>query len=134
MGLIERDLTKLKEYCEKVAAATHTAIPPNYPVVGHDAYRTATGVHAAAIIKALRKKDVNLADAVYSGVPAGLFGLKQIIEIGPMSGRSNVLFWLEAHGLAGNDEIADRVLAAAKKSDHVLTDEEIKKLCSEGAK
>src|SRR5208337_1803235 len=76
MGLIENDLSCLKAYCEKVAKATHTVIPPNYPVFGKDAFRTATGVHAAAIIKALRTGDLDLADAVYSGVPAHLFGLE----------------------------------------------------------
>ncbi len=85
MGLIQQDLSRLKEYCEKVAKATHTTIPPNYPVVGHDAFRTATGVHAAALMKAFRKNNVELANAVYSGVPAHLFGLDQVIEIGPNS-------------------------------------------------
>src|SRR3984957_6367277 len=88
MGLIDNDLSSLKAYCEKVAKATHTVIPPNYPVFGKDAFRTATGVHAAAIIKALRTGDRDLADAVYSGVPAHLFGLEQVVEIGPMSGKS----------------------------------------------
>src|ERR1700726_4091961 len=97
MGLIDHDLSRLKEYCEKVAQATHTTIPPNYPVVGHDAFRTATGVHAAAIVKAFHSKNPELADVVYSGVPSHLFGLDQIIEVGPMSGKSNVLFWLERH-------------------------------------
>src|SRR5215472_13039443 len=87
MGLIDNDLRHLKEYCEKVAKATHTVIPPNYPVFGRDAFRTATGVHAAAIIKAMKKGDQELADAVYSGVPAHLFGLEQVVEIGPMSGK-----------------------------------------------
>src|SRR5215813_7237774 len=54
LGLINRDLSKLKEYCETVAAATHTTIPPNYPVIGKDAFRTATGVHAAALVKAFK--------------------------------------------------------------------------------
>jgi 2-isopropylmalate synthase len=129
MGLIHRDLSKLKEYCEKVAAATHTTIPRNYPVVGHDAFRTATGVHAAAIIKAFRKNDTMLANSVYSGVPSHLFGLEQIIEIGPMSGRSNMIFWLEKHGIAASDELVDRILGAAKKATRVMSDEEILALC-----
>src|SRR5712692_7796460 len=95
MGVIQQDLSRLKEYCEKVAKATHTTIPPNYPVIGRDAFRTATGVHAAAIIKAFRKDDPMLANSVYSGVPSHLFGLDQVIEIGPMSGKSNVIYWLE---------------------------------------
>jgi 2-isopropylmalate synthase len=125
MGLIERDLSRLKEYCEKVAAATHTKIPPNYPVIGRDAFRTATGVHAAAIIKAFRKGDVELANIVYSGVPSHLFGLDQVIEIGPMSGKSNVLFWLERHKLPADESTVNRIFEAAKSSPRVLTDAEI---------
>jgi isopropylmalate/homocitrate/citramalate synthase len=131
MGLIDQDLSRLKEYCEKVAQATHTTIPPNYPVVGHDAFRTATGVHAAAIVKAFHSKDPGLADMVYSGVPSHLFGLEQIIEVGPMSGKSNVLFWLERHQIPANDAMVTRVLDAAKQSARVLTDEEIQKLAQE---
>ena len=131
MGLIDNDLSRLKEYCDKVAAATHTVIPPNYPVFGHDAFRTATGVHAAAIVKAFHKGDTELADAVYSGVPSHLFGLDQIIEIGPMSGKSNVLFWLERHGIRADDALVTRILDAAKNSSRVLTDGELQTLCAE---
>src|SRR5712671_3822514 len=134
MGLIQQDLSRLKEYCEKVAKATHTSIPPNYPVVGHDAFRTATGVHAAALVKAFRKNDTALANAVYSGVPAHLFGLDQVIEIGPMSGRSNVLFWLEKHGIPADDAIVTRIFDAAKQSPRVLSDEEVLALCTEAAR
>jgi len=134
MGLIDRDLSRLKEYCEKVAAATHTSIPPNYPVIGRDAFRTATGVHAAAIIKAFHSKDPSLADVVYSGVPSSLFGLDQIIEIGPMSGKSNVLFWLERHGIPADDATVNRIFDAAKRSARVLTDAEVQALCSEAAR
>jgi isopropylmalate/homocitrate/citramalate synthase len=125
MGLIENDLSALKAYCEKVAQATHTAIPPNYPVFGKDAFRTATGVHAAAIIKALKTGDRELADAVYSGVPAHLFGLEQVVEIGPMSGKSNVLHWLARHGIPASDEVVNRIFDAAKGSARVLTEEEL---------
>jgi 2-isopropylmalate synthase len=131
MGLIEQDLSRLKEYCEKVAQATHTLIPQNYPVVGHDAFRTATGVHAAALIKAFRKNDLELANAVYSGVPAHLFGLEQLIEIGPMSGRSNVLFWLERHGVPAEEATVTRIFEAAKQSPRVLSDAEVFALCAE---
>jgi 2-isopropylmalate synthase len=88
----QQDLTKLKHYCQAVSRATGVPIPANYPVVGDDAFRTATGVHAAAIIKAYHKDDVVLANTVYSGVPSHVFGLEQIIDIGPMSGKSNVLW------------------------------------------
>jgi len=125
MGLIDRDLSRLKEYCETVARATHTRIPPNYPVIGRDAFRTATGVHAAAIIKAYKKNDVMLANSVYSGVPSHLFGLDQVIEIGPMSGRSNVIFWLEKRGIPADEELVDLIFNAAKKATHTMTEEEI---------
>jgi isopropylmalate/homocitrate/citramalate synthase len=134
MGLIERDLSYLKEYCGTVAAATHTTIPPNYPVIGRDAFRTATGVHAAAIIKAYHKGNTELANIVYSGVPSHLFGLEQIIEIGPMSGKSNVLFWLEKHRIPADDATVTRIFDAAKQSPRVLSDAEVFALCTEGAR
>jgi 2-isopropylmalate synthase len=129
MGLIENDLSSLRAYCEKVAKATHTVIPPNYPVFGKDAFRTATGVHAAAIIKALRTGDRDLADAVYSGVPAHLFGLEQVVEIGPLSGKSNVLYWLSRHNIPPTDEVVNRIFDAAKQSSRVLTEQELLALC-----
>jgi 2-isopropylmalate synthase len=130
MGLIDRDLSRLKEYSETVARATHTVIPPNYPVVGRDAFRTATGVHAAAIVKAYRKKDEHLANSIYSGVPSHLFGLEQIIEIGPLSGRSNVIYWLEKRDIPVTDDLVDRIYNAAKQASRVLTEEQILALIS----
>jgi len=120
-----QDLTKLKQYCDAVSFATGVPIPPNYPVVGEDAFRTTTGVHAAAVIKAYKKKDVELANTVYSGVPSHIFGLQQIIDIGPMSGKSNVLFWLEHRGLPANEDVVERIYKCAKASDHTLSEEEI---------
>jgi len=120
-----QDLTKLKEYCEAVSKATGVPIPPNYPVVGGDAFRTATGVHASAVIKAYKKNDMELANAVYSGVPSHVFGMEQIIDIGPMSGKSNVLFWLERRGLDCSDEVVETIYKRAKASDHTLSEAEI---------
>ena len=125
LGVIDRDLSKLKKYSDTVAKATHTVIPPNYPVVGRDAFRTATGVHAAAIVKAYKKNDRELANSIYSGVPSHLFGLDQVIEIGPLSGKSNVQFWLDRHGIAATDELIDRIFSLAKKSERILTEQEI---------
>lgn len=125
LGLIDHDLSNLKKYSEAVSKATQTPIPANYPVVGRDAFRTATGVHAAAIIKAYKKNDPELANAIYSGVPSHLFGLEQVIEVGPLSGKSNVLFWLDRHGITATDDIVDRIFSAAKQSERVLTEEEI---------
>jgi isopropylmalate/homocitrate/citramalate synthase len=121
----EQDLTKLKDYCEAVSKATGVPIPPNYPVIGEDAFRTATGVHAAAVIKAYKKGDIELANAVYSGVPSHVFGMEQIIDIGPMSGKSNVLFWLERRGIPATDEVVDKIYQRAKASDHTLRESEI---------
>src|SRR5438270_4743890 len=122
----KQDLTKLKDYCEAVSRATGVPIPPNYPVVGEDAFRTATGVHAAAVIKAYKKNDIELANAVYSGVPSQLFGMEQVIDIGPMSGKSNVLFWLERHGILPSEEVVERIYNRAKNSDHTLSEAEIR--------
>ncbi|MEP6783922.1 MAG: LeuA family protein [Acidobacteriota bacterium] len=125
MGFIERDLAPLMEYVETVSAACGVPIPDNYPVVGKDAFRTATGVHAAAVVKAFKKGDIDLMDAVYSAIPASLVGRKQQIEVGPMSGKSNVVFWLEQHGIPCSDPVIDRVFAKAKQSTTVLTEAEI---------
>jgi isopropylmalate/homocitrate/citramalate synthase len=125
MGYLDRDLSALCEYCETVSAATGVPIPANYPIVGHDAFRTATGVHAAAVIKAFRKNDKDLIDAVYSGVPASLIGREQQIDVGPMSGKSNVVFWLERHGYTATDDLVDRIFTKAKASSAVLTNDEI---------
>jgi 2-isopropylmalate synthase len=121
----EQDLTKLKQYCQAVSRATGVPIPANYPVVGDDAFRTATGVHASAIIKAYHKDDVVLANSVYSGVPSHVFGMEQIIDIGPMSGKSNVLWWLERRGIPASDNLVDRIYQRAKQSDHTLSEAEI---------
>jgi 2-isopropylmalate synthase len=121
----DRDLTKLVEYCETVARAVHWQVPLNYPLVGRDAFRTATGVHAAAIVKAMQKNDVWLADRVYSGVPAGMFGRHQEIGIGFMSGASNVGFWLRQRNIEPSEELVAAILEVAKATTHILGDEEV---------
>jgi isopropylmalate/homocitrate/citramalate synthase len=130
LGLHEWDLGKLPAYVELVSRACRVPIPYNWPVFGADAFRTGTGVHAAAIIKAEAKGDAWLADRIYSGVPAGLFGMHQVIEISPMSGLSNVRYWLRAHGFDAADEGLCRfVFEAAKRMDHTLSDSEVRALC-----
>jgi 2-isopropylmalate synthase len=125
LGAHRRDLSRLSEYCTLVAEAVGLPIPANYPVVGADAFRTGTGVHAAAIIKAKRKGDDWLANRIYSSVPAEEFGLAQRIDISPLSGLSNVKYWLETHGYDAEDEAACKTLFdAAKRADHVLSDAE----------
>jgi 2-isopropylmalate synthase len=127
LGLLpeERDMTKLVEYCETVARAVRWQVPPNYPLVGRDAFRTATGVHAAAIIKAMQKSNAWLADRVYSGVPAGMFGRHQEICIGFMSGASNVNYWLRERAVEPNEELVAAILKAAKATTHILSDREV---------
>lgn len=121
----DRDLSKLNEICQLVSRATHFPIPINYPAVGEDAFRTGTGVHAAAIIKAQAKGDAWLADRIYSGVPAGMFGREQEITIGPMSGLSNVQYWLRRRGHEVSQDLCESILKIAKQSDHMLTDDEV---------
>ncbi|PYO38531.1 MAG: 2-isopropylmalate synthase [Gemmatimonadetes bacterium] len=128
------DLSKLPEYCHTAAEAVGVPIPVNYPVLGTDAFRTGTGVHAAAIIKAKKKGHDWLADRVYSSVPAAEFGLVQKIEISPVSGLSNVKYWLETHGYDPEDEASCRALFdAAKRTDRVLTDDECRRLLKQAA-
>jgi 2-isopropylmalate synthase len=132
LGLHDRDLSKLREYVELVAEACQVPLPYNWPVFGDDAFRTATGVHAAAIIKAETKGDSWLADRVYSGVPAGLFGLRQRIEVSHMSGISNVRYWLAQHGYDAADEgLCNHVFEAAKGCNHTFSDAEVHALCAE---
>ena len=128
LGVRDNDLTRLPEYVEPVAEATGVPIPANTPIVGKDAFRTATGVHAAAVVKALRKGDAWLADRVYSGVPACWIGRRQEIEIGHMSGASNVHHYLQVHGLPDVPEVVEAVLAAAKSSERVLAASEIQEI------
>ncbi len=125
LGIRNDDLTRLPEYVQLVSQVTRVPIPVNTPIVGHDAFRTATGVHAAAVIKAQKKGHTWLADRIYSGVPAGWVGRSQKIEIGPMSGNSNVQHYLSSHGVPVTPELTKRIIDEAKKSPRVLTDAEI---------
>lgn len=121
----DHDLSNLLLYCQAVSRSCHVEIPYNYPMAGSDAFRTGTGVHAAAIIKSVKKDDQWLADRVYSGVPAGMFGRHQEIEIGHMSGLSNVLFWLESRRIPHTNELANEILVKAKSTNRVLSEDEI---------
>ncbi|MGE0702424.1 MAG: LeuA family protein [Vicinamibacterales bacterium] len=131
MGYIDRDLTSLPAYCAAVARACDVPIPVNCPVVGADAFRTATGVHAAAVVKAARRNDRALMDAVYAAVPASLVGRFQRIEIGPMSGRSNVVYWLESRGMIANEVVVERILSIAKAGRRTLTASEVQGILEE---
>ena len=129
LGAHRHELSRLPVYCRLVADAVGLPIPANYPVLGTDAFRTGTGVHAAAIIKAKKKGHDWLANRVYSSVPAEEFGLTQKIEISPVSGLSNVKYWLATHGYDADDEASCKILFdAAKQTDRVLSDEECHRL------
>ena len=125
LGLIDNDLSVLSDYCRLASKAIGIPFPNNYPVFGSDAFETGTGVHAAAVIKAFRKNDTWLANRVYSGVPADLVGLEQSIKVGPMSGKSNVAWVLEKHGVEPNDQRIQKVLDLAKTTPRLLSDDEV---------
>jgi 2-isopropylmalate synthase len=130
LGWIDRDLHRLGEYCRFVAATTGVPLPDNYPVVGRDAFRTGTGVHASAIIKARARGEDWLADRVYSAVPAGLIGCRQVIEVGPMSGESNVVYWLQERGIEAKPDLVQEIFQRAKDSVTVLEESEILAICN----
>ena len=130
LGGYKSDLSILPEYCQLAADMCHVPLIHSSPVVGRDAFRTGTGVHAAAIMKAEAKGDVWLADRIYSSIPASLVGREQVIEVGPMSGQSNVKHWLRRHGYNEDDQnLVQRIFTASKKTDHTLTEEELEHLC-----
>ncbi len=132
-GVHSGSLHGLPEYCALTSEVCQVPIVHAQPVVGEDAFRTGTGVHAAAIIKAEAKGDAWLADRIYSGVPASLVGRRQQIEIGPMSGLSNVKYWLRERGLDPDDaNLVNRIFEKAKATDHTLSEEELDVLCRGG--
>ena len=124
-GVIDTDLSPLSGLVDLVSRVMEWPVPVAYPVFGRDAFRTGTGVHAAAVIKALKKGDPLLADQIYSGVPASWFGREQEIEVGPMSGNSNILYWLHKNGFEGSAEEVDRIRQAAKNTNKLLSQEEL---------
>jgi 2-isopropylmalate synthase len=128
LGIANRDLKGLPEYCPVVSQACGVPIPFNYPIVGADSFRTATGVHAAAIAKAITRNDAWLADRVYCGVPASMVGRTQGVEVGPMSGEHNVRFWLRRHDFEEHPLYIEKILAAAKRSNKILSDDEMKRI------
>ena len=131
MGVIKNDLTALNGYTRMAHQYVEVALPHNYPVFGEDAFETGTGVHASAVIKAMDKGDDWLADRVYSGVPAGDFGLQQVIRIGHMSGRSNVIHWLKRNGYEAEDDLVAHMFDVAKSQRRMMTDEEVHDAISE---
>jgi hypothetical protein len=54
-----------------------------------------------------------------------MFGLEQIIEVGPMCGLSNVIYWLDANGYPQHEGLAKEIFQLAKSTNRILTDEEL---------
>ena len=120
-------------WCKVTAEACRVDIHPQYPLVGYDAFRTATGVHAAAIIKAEKKGHSWLADRIYSGVPAGMFGREQEIQIGHYSGESNVVYWLKKRNIEPTAGLVSAIFSAAKRGNRILSDEELLQIVKENS-
>jgi len=131
MGALDRDLTGLGEAVEKIARWMGVEIPHSYPVFGRDAYRTGTGVHASAMLKGRKRGDDGVSDLVYAAVPAWWFGLTTHIEVGPMSGESNVVHWLESNGIEATPSLVRAIYRRAKHSNRTLSDEDLWALVGE---
>ena len=119
-----RSLAQVMAYCAHFSRVLGVEIADNQPLVGKNAFRTATGVHASAIVKAEAKSEW-LGDHVYSLLSAASIGQSAAIVIGPMSGASNVQHWLKSQGIASNETLVHAILQRAKGSDRVLHDEEL---------
>jgi isopropylmalate/homocitrate/citramalate synthase len=129
MGLPHGDLTLLPEYCRLASRALGLRIPANHPVVGADAFRTASGIHAAAILRAEQRGDRELAELTYSSLPAAAFGLEQRYALSSMSGHAMVRHWLEQHGYDPTDEaLVESLLAAARQADRAMSDAEVERV------
>jgi 2-isopropylmalate synthase len=125
MGVINNDLKSLNNYIKKAHEYIEVDLPKNYPVFGKDAFETGTGVHASAVVKAMKKGDHWLADRIYSGVPAQEYGLEQKIRIGHMSGRSNIIWWLNKNEYKITDELLQYLFDIAKSQTRLMEDEEV---------
>ena len=129
LGWSRRNVAPLAALCDLVSRATGVAIPESYPVIGRDAFRTQTGVHAAAIVKARAKGDDWLADRIYSGIPAAMVGRRQVVEVGPMSGQANVQYWLSEHRVEATPELVQEIFRTAKSATATLSEDEIFAVC-----
>ena len=56
----------------------------------------------------------------------GDFGLKQVIRIGHMAGRSNIIWWLEQNGYEASDDLVAHVFEVAKTQRRNMEDQEVK--------
>lgn len=124
-GSIDRDLRAVREYVERTARLLGVEVPASHPVFGRDAFRTATGVHAAAIVKALHAGRTDLADRVYAPLSAAEVGRGQVVEIGHYSGRANLRAWLVEHRLEPSEERIEALWDLAKASSTTLSEEQV---------
>jgi len=130
-ALSERSLRRLCSYVEFAAQALNVPVPAHSPIVGADAFRTATGVHASAMVKAAEKGDA-IDERIYSSVRASLVGRRTVIDIGPMSGEANVRYYLSQRGLSFDRATIERVLAIAKQRNEVLSELDVQEALEPG--
>jgi 2-isopropylmalate synthase len=119
-----RSLGRVSAYCDHFSRVLGISVGDNQPLVGKNAFRTATGVHASAIAKA-EAKSPWLGAHVYNLLSAASIGQQAEICIGPMSGASNVQHWLTSHGISPSEPLLRAILERAKSTDHVLSDAEL---------
>ncbi|MCX7894445.1 MAG: hypothetical protein N2447_00605 [Thermoanaerobaculum sp.] len=128
MGFPVGRIENLRAAVERIAQLLGVSVPPNAPAVGHDAFRTATGVHASAILKAKEQGRWDLAEWVYAPFPPSAVGGLLEVEVGPYSGAANVRHWLWTHGWPLKPQLVRRILEVAKSRSQPLTDEELEAL------
>jgi isopropylmalate/homocitrate/citramalate synthase len=127
-GLRSGSLLPLTEYAHYAARILRAPIPFRQPVVGPEAFSHGSGVHAAAIRKALELGRPDLAGVVYSPIDPAVVKRTIGITVGRMSGRSNAILALRNLGIEPAEGLVSAVLAAAKTSDSPLTNERIRQL------
>lgn len=130
-GYYNGDLLLLNDYISLISKANKIEIPETYPGFGKNAFRTQSGIHSAAIIKAKKKGLYDIANTIYSSVPAELIGRVQEIELGPMSGKSNVCYILDKYNIEKTDKNISFLLEKAKSSNHVFSSQEIESIIAE---
>lgn len=127
MGVIDNDLTTLMAYVHDAARFLDVPVPVGFPVIGQDAFRTGTGVHAAALVKS-RPFGVAMEDAIYSGVPAGLVGRSQEIVVTTLSGRNGIRSVLIGLDLPHDEVTVQRVFDYAKAGNRRVGEDELRRV------
>ena len=61
-------------------------------------------------------------------MPASWIGRRQEVLIGHLSGKSNVVHYLRTRGVVATPQVVEAVLGVAKRSDSILSEDEIMEL------